>query len=953
MNQTKMTPQEFVERWNSSNLIERQDSQLHFIELCHLLDEPSPKPGEGVKSNYCFERNVQKTTGGKGRADVWKRGHFAWEYKGQHKNLDLAYDQLMQYAASLENPPLLIVSDMEKFRIHTHWTNTVSKTYAFSVNDLTDTTYRNWLKWAMSEPEKLKPGITRQELTEKAAKSFAEVAQRMRARGNDPMKVARFVNRLIFCMFAEDTGLLSKDLFTKVLRTSLQYPSELVGMVSGLFGAMEKGGFYGPDKVDWFNGGLFDDSSALSMEKEEIEATLEAAELDWSEIDPAIMGTLFERGLDPEKRSQLGAHYTDREKILQIVKPVIVEPLLKEWANVKADIEQFLRKSDKAKASRSKRRWQKQAEDKLQDYLEMLRSFTVLDPACGSGNFLYLALHKLKDLEQQVQIDAETLGFQRQFPAVGPANVKGIEINQYAAELARVSVWIGEIQWMQQNGFRGAVEPILKSLETIKCGDAILNDDGTEPEWPKADVIVGNPPFSGGDLVRGNLGDTYIESLRNLYGERFDGKADFVCHWLDKAQRLVMGGFVARAGLVATNSVRDGRSREVLEEIAKNCVIYDAWADESWESDNTAVRVSLICFASREENLPIRLNGENVERINPDLTSHLTDLTKARKIKRNKNVAFKGGGKTGKFEISGKVAREWLQSAGNPNGRPNSDVLKPWMNAKDLVGRSTGKWIVDFGTTLSEQEAAQYEEPFSHVLKEVKPYRLRNRVKQWRDFWWRLGEPRPKMWAKLSSLSRYIATPRHSKHRLFTWLDCRICPDSALVVIAREDDTTFGILHSRFHEAWSLRLCTWLGKGNDPRYTHTTTFETFPFPAGLTPDVPAYAYANDPRATAIANAARCLVKKRDNWLNPLGKVVWINEPVPGYPKRPVARSKEAEKAIKERTLTNLYNYNPQWLQDAHAVLDSAVASAYGWSADISTEEALEELLRMNFENGTE
>lgn len=948
-----MTPQEFVERWKSSNLLERQDSQLHFIELCNLLDEPLPKPGEGVESNYCFERSVQKTTGGKGRADVWKRGHFAWEYKGQHKNLDLAFDQLKQYATSLENPPLLIVSDMEQFRIHTNWTNTVSKTYAFSVNDLTDITYRNWLKWAMSDPKKLKPGVTRQEVTEQAAESFAEVAQKMRERGNDPQKVAHFVNRLVFCMFAEDVGLLPNDLFTEILRTALQHPNEFVEMTGDLFGAMAKGGRFGTDIVDWFNGGLFDDDLSMPMEVGEIEATLKAAELDWSEIDPAIMGTLFERGLDPAKRSQLGAHYTDRGKIMQIIEPVIARPLLKEWADARLDIELFLEKSAKARTNRSKGNWRKKAERKLQDHLEMLRSFTVLDPACGSGNFLYLALHKIKDIEQQVQIEAESLGFPRQFPTVGPANVKGIEINPYAAELARVSVWIGEIQWMRQNGFRGAVEPILKPLETIECRDAILNDDGTEPDWPKADVIVGNPPFSGGDLVRGNLGDAYIESLRHLYGERFDGKADFVCHWLDKAQRLVVGREISRAGLVATNSVRDGRSRGVLEEIAKKCVIYDAWADEPWEADNTAVRVSLICFTSREENLPSRLNGNDVGRINPDLTSHSTDLTKAKRLKRNKNVAFKGGGKTGKFEISGEVARQWLGSAGNPNGRPNSDVLKPWQNAQDLAGRSAGKWIVDFGTSLSEQEAAQYEEPFSHVLKEVKPYRLKNRVKQWRDFWWRLGEPRPKMWAKLSSLSRYIATPRHSKHRLFTWFDCRICPDSALVVIARDDDTTFGILHSRFHEAWSLRLCTWLGQGNDPRYTHTTTFETFPFPVGLTPDIPAYSYANDPRATAIAIAVRRLVEKRNNWLNPSDLVKWVDEPVLGYPKRPVARSETAEQTLKGRTLTNLYNANYQWLQDAHAALDAAVAFAYGWPDNISTEEALGELLRMNVENCTE
>ena len=207
------------------------------------------------------------------------------------------------------------------------------------------------------------------------------------------------------------------------------------------------------------------------------------------------------------------------------------------------------------------------------------------------------------------------------------------------------------------------------------------------------------------------------------------------------------------------------------------------------------------------------------------------------------------------------------------------------------------------------------------------------------------------MWAKLNSLSRYIATPRVAKHRLFVWCDARICPDSALIAIARDDDTTFGILHSRFHEIWSLRLCTWLGKGNDPRYTPTTTFETFPFPPGLTPDVPAADYASDPRASAIADAARRLVELRDRWLNPPEWVVWVDEPVPGFPKRPVPRNEAAAKALKKRTLTNLYNARSQWLADAHANLAAAVAAAYGWPADISDDDALRELLAINLTDG--
>ena len=210
-----------------------------------------------------------------------------------------------------------------------------------------------------------------------------------------------------------------------------------------------------------------------------------------------------------------------------------------------------------------------------------------------------------------------------------------------------------------------------------------------------------------------------------------------------------------------------------------------------------------------------------------------------------------------------------------------------------------------------------------------------------------MAKPARECGRALRELSRFIATPTVSKHRLFAWLDTRICPDHQLIAIARDDDTTFGILHSRFHETWSLRLGTWLGKGNDPRYTPTTTFETFPFPEGLSPNVPAGEYLDKPRAIAIAKSARRLVELRDRWLNPPEWVEWVDEPAPRFPKRAVARSKAAEKELRKRTLTNLYNARPQWLDDAHVALDASVAAAYGWPHHITEDEALEELLMLN------
>ena len=518
-----MTPEEFIAKWRTVQLKERSAAQEHFIDLCRLLDEPTPAEADPTGETYCFEKGARIEGGGDGWADAWKRHHFAWEYKGKRANLDAAFTQLRQYVLALENPPLLIVSDMAQFRICTNWTNSVSKTYEIGLEELVDAEKRDLLKWAFSDPERLRPGLTRQVLTERTAASFAQLAQGLCERGHDPQAVAHFVNRLVFCMFAEDVGLLPNAMFTRMLERTLEQPEKFAEYARSLFQAMAEGGDVGFEPVAWFNGGLFDDDAALPLEKEEIAAALKAATLDWAEVDPSILGTLFERGLDPDKRGQLGAHYTDRDKIMLLVEPVVVRPWLAEWAEAKDEIAAMVERAKSAGTSAVRTRRIAEAERRLRAFLQRLRGFTVLDPACGSGNFLYIALQLLKDLEQRVQLEAEVLGIQRQFPQIGPANVKGIELNPYAAELARVSVWIGEIQWMRRNGYGEVRDPILKPLGAIECRDAIVGTNGGEPEWPEADVVIGNPPFLGGKLLRKMLGDEYVELLQRLYGERIHG----------------------------------------------------------------------------------------------------------------------------------------------------------------------------------------------------------------------------------------------------------------------------------------------------------------------------------------------------------------------------------------------------------------------------------------------
>lgn len=906
-----MTPHQFVVKWKASTLKERSASQEHFIDLCRLIGQPTPAEADPNGDHFTFERGASKTGGGEGWADVWKKGCFAWEYKGKRKDLNAAFAQIQRYAIALENPPLLVVSDMETIIIHTNWTNTVQDIHTIAIEELEKPEVRQKLVWLFTEPERFRPGTTREMVTAQAAEAFASLAQRLHGQGYASRRVAHFVNKLLFSMFAEDIGILPGHLFTRMLEACTKEPARFEKLAADLFGSMKSGGFFGVEEIPWFNGGLFDDADALPLDAEGIRLALAAARLDWSDIEPSIFGTLFERGLDPAKRSQLGAHYTDRQSIMRIVQPVVVEPLLAEWEQTKEAILPLLEKSRNAKTTKAQNDNFKQAHSFFSSFLNRLKDMRALDPACGSGNFLYLSLIALKDLEHQVTLEAESLGFHPEFLFhVGPWNVMGIEINEYAAELARVTIWIGELQWMIRHGMAYNTRPILQTMDQIENRDALLNPDGAEAVWPQADVIVGNPPFLGGSKMLGELGEAYVTTLRAAYKGRVPGGADLVTYWFEKARSAGV-----RTGLVATNSIRGGSNREVLKRITESGYIFNAWSDEPWINEGAAVRVSLVCFDTRAGGGGVLLNGQPVSQIYADLTAPSEvgglDLTQARPLAENKGIAFEGTKKYGSFDISGNLARQWLALPLNPNGRPNRDVIRPWANGMDLTRRPSGTWIIDFGTSLTESDASLFEAPFEYVVQHVKPKRKDAK-------WWLHERPRPEMRKALAPLSRYIATPRVAKHRLFVWLDAAVLPDSRLYVIASESDVTFGILHSRIHELWSLATCSWHGVGNDPTYNAASCFETFPFPANPQPEI------NE----AIAAASCRLVQLRDNWLNPAG-------------------ASEAE--LKKRTLTNLYNQRPTWLTNAHKELDAAVAAAYVWPTDLADDEILKRLLQLNLE----
>ena len=1028
-----MTPQDFIAKWGPNgpafHLNEEQGAQSHFIDLCDLLGVPKP----GSEDGYLFEEKSAIIGGSTGYADVFKRGVFAWENKAPGRNLDAALKQLLTYSLALSNPPLLVVCDRLTLRIHTQFTGHPTEVHTVLLADFDKPESIALLRRVWLDPESFRPKKTSRDITEAAAKSFATLAGQLRKAGHDPQKVSHFLTQCLFCFFAEDVGLLPDRLFEKMINAKLDLPNKagllpsekLASGLNSLFHAMNKGDLFGLHDIVRFNGGLFKNIDVPKLDIMNLTELRNAAALNWSAIDVSIFGTLFERGLDPAKRSQLGAHYTDPATIMRIIEPVLQRPLLQIWELLAPELIGLMAKS-KAKNDKN----YKLALAKFIAWLDQLKNYRVLDPACGSGNFLFLGLKTLKDIEHKSHLDAAAMGLDREADLVtGPHNMLGIELNEYAAELARVTVWIGELQWRLTHGYEFKTNPVLEPLDNIECRDALLefsspnllplppgegggegsplpnsssadraagqrpaahtlrflksppasaplpdqlvngsSNLGSDPRpqgagpdpnlrvsltkaveatWPKASIVIGNPPFLGDKKMRGELGDNYTETLRKVYDGRVAGGADLVTYWFEKARAAIEKQGLGAAGLVATQSVRAGANRKVLARIGETTRIYEAWSDMPWVNDGAAVRVSLVCFGWGGNG--VILDGLHVPKITPDLADGKTsDLTFAKPLEANKGRCFVGSQKGGSFEVSGADAREWLRKP-SVNGRSNSEVLRPWANGQDLTGRGNDQWIVDFGNDMTESNASQFDLPFKHVVLNVKEVRSPNREAASGRYWWLHQRPRPEMRTAIGSLSRYIATPRVAKHRFFVFLDKHTLADSRLCAIASDDDLTFGILSSRMHEAWSLANASMHGVGNDPTYNAKSCFETFPFP---TKGLKVRGFAE-----AIARVAKHLNDLRENWLNPSEWTQRIPEVTPlgmttsPYPDRIIAKPGH-EKDLAERTLTKLYNQRPAWLSAAHKQLDAAVAAAYNWAdytADMPDEEILKRLLALNLE----
>jgi SAM-dependent methyltransferase len=917
--QPSLTPAAFAAKWHGVTTTEKASAQEHFIDLCRMLGEPTPHEADPIGAQYAFEKRVSKAAGGDGFADVWKRDFFAWEYKGRNKDLRAAYVQLMGYKDDLGNPPLLVVSDLERIEIHTNFTGLSPIVKLVTLDDLAandPSDALQLLRDVFTAPEELRPRIAPAQITEQAARHVAEIAQSLRSRGHDPQRVAHFLDRILFCLFAEDAGLLPKGIFSRLSQASRGRSDVFTTALADLFAKMSKdGGLFGTEEIDWFNGGLFESGDVLPLIGSEINTLVEVSKLNWALIEPAIFGTLFERGLDPDQRAQLGAHYTDREAIWGLVEPVILRPLRREFAAMQARVTELLLAGRKVTKATPRAQ---NPEAVFEDFLERLRRVRVLDPACGSGNFLIVSLWALKDLEfEAIHWGSLVLKRPMQLPQIGPEAVLGIEINAYAAELARVTIWIGEIQWMIRHGLGYRRDPILKSLHHIETRDALLNlSDPANPreaEWPEAEFIVGNPPFLGGKWMRRAFGDVHLDTLFRVFDGRVPRNADFVTYWHEKARVQIERRRSRRAGLLATQGIRHSASRPVLDAIKGSGDIFFARADEPWILAGASVHISFVAQDDGSE-ANRELDGQPVAAINPNLTAG-SDVTQARRLLVNAATCFMSATKGGPFEIEATTAA-WMLAQPNPDGRANTDVLRPWMNAADLMGRSRGMWIIDFGVGMPEGEAALYEAPFEYVRQNVLPVRQKSRTTI--ESWWQLERPRPEMRASIASLTRILVTPAVSRHRVFCWLGAHVLPDHRILVIARDDDYTLGVLHSRVHEIWARATGGQLREAESGfTYTPTTCFETFPFP-DPTPE----------QRERVGEAARRLVELRDGWLNP-----------PGLDPADLAK----------RTLTNLYNQRPTWLANAHADLDAAVFAAYRWPTDLADAEMLERLLDLNLE----
>jgi hypothetical protein len=900
----------FIARWQGrEGGQERANYALFLSELCDVLGLTRPDPAEASheKNDYVFERAVarHRDEGDTiGRIDLYKRNSFVLEakqsrQKGGKKEVagleDLftagedpaergkrganrAWDVLMlnakrqaeEYARGLPVshgwPPFILVCDVGHcIEIYADFSGQGKNYTQFPdrqgfriyLEDLRISEVRERLIAIWNNPVSLDPTRKAARATREIAERLAEVSKALERKRHPPERVAHFLMRCLFTMFAEDVKLLPERSFKQLLDECRQDPQMFVPMLTELWQSMNRGGFSTSLRTEVlrFNGNLFADATVLPLGREEIGELAEAAGKDWREVEPAIFGTLLEQALDPEERRRLGAHYTPRAHVERLVVATIIEPLREDWRNVQAAAETKRGAGD-----------HKGAAAEVKAFHDKLCETRVLDPACGTGNFLYVSLELMKRLEGEVLEALNDLGGQEAIRGlaghtVDPHQFLGMEINPRAAAIAELVLWIGHLQWHFRT--RGGVpdQPILRRFKNIEVKDAVLTWDGypapqfvdgkeaypnpCRPTWPVAEFIVGNPPFLGkGVFMREAFGDPYIRAL----GEAHPGmneSADFVMYWWDRAADILKtkGSSLRRFGLVTTNSVTQVFSRRVLQRHLadkKPLSVVFAVPDHPWTkatADAAAVRIAMtvaeagskvgilsevideVALETDDPKLSLRSRSG---RINADLTIG-TDVTSAVPLNANDNIASMGPALGGRgFVLTDAEARHL-------SGGKSVPWVKRLTTGRDITEGHRNRFVIDV-RAYSSEDSLRRELPavYQHLLRTVYPERKTNNDPRLRTYWWRYRRSNEIYFNAIEGLGRFIATVETTKHRVFIFVGGHELIEHGVIGIGSADAHHLGVLSSSIHVCWTLANGGTLE--DRPRYNKDVCFDPFPFP---------------------------------------------------------------------------------------------------------------------------
>jgi hypothetical protein len=1033
---------DFVTRWRASGAEERANKDLFFAELCDVLDvpRPNPKTGDPARDTYVFEADVRVPHEGGAttvkKIDVYRAGAFILEAKqGQdageselakklnkakrgtpawEEAMNGARGQALGYARMMDRPPpFLVVADLghcfdlyASFDGTDHYTpfpNARASRVFFG--DLA--THADLLRAVLTDPLALDPSRQSAKVTREVAEHLAALAQSLEKAKHAPETVATFLMRCLFTMFAEDVGLLpeypatKQGLFTGALEHLWKpNPKAFPGGIEGLWRAMNAGtdfGFVG--KLLRFNGGLFKEPAALPLTAEQLDLLLDAAKCNWSEVEPAIFGTLLERALDEKERHALGAHYTPRAYVERLVRPTIEEPLRADWDLVQAEVRQLVEQAEDAKTAKARKAKLDDARAKARAFHQKLCATKVLDPACGSGNFLYVALDLFQRLEGEVLAKLEGLGETQQLLRadsirVTPAQFLGIEKKRWAKEIAELVLWIGYLQHHVRAYGKATPppEPVLQDYKNIECRDAVLAWDSEElvrdekgkpvtrwdgvtmkthpvtgaevpdetatvpvvryvnprkAEWPKADFVVGNPPFMGVNRMRVLLGDEYSAALRASWPDVADG-VDYVMYWWRAASVLAGGAALRRFGFITTNSITQATNRRVVQDAvdAKSGVgICFAVPDHPWvdEASGADVRIAMTVASAEAQSgtlwqfspVPGEPALSPVRVVSGRINSNLTigaDVTAVSALAANRGLCAAGVNPWGTGFV---VPREQAIKLGLGVVAGIERHLRRYMNGRDLVQQTRDTFIIDaYGLSVDELRD-RYPSLFQHVELNVKPERDLNKNADARKNWWLFTGTRRELRAAIDGLQRFISTSQTAKHRVFMFVEADVLPGVKLVNVASDDAGFLGVLSSRVHVLWAAATGGRIGVGNDLVYNSTLCFDPFAFPV-CTPA----------QAARIRSLGEDLDahRKHQQAAHPGLTITGM------YNVLEKLRSGEAltakEKVIHEEGLVSV-------LKQIHDDLDAAVFDAYGWPTDLTDEQLLEKLVALNAERAEE